>query len=52
MGQAPTVVFVVEGLFNHEYYPQMKRLCLPLPAVQAPTTKILPTKGLNNIAEP
>ncbi len=29
----------------------MKRPCLPLPAVQAPTTKILPTKCLN-IAEP
>ncbi len=29
----------------------MKRPCLPLPAVQAPTTKILPTKRLN-IAEP
>ena len=29
----------------------MKRPCLPLPAVQAPTTKILPTKCLNT-AEP
>ncbi len=29
----------------------MKRPCLPLPAVQAATTKILPTKCLN-IADP
>ncbi len=33
------------------FYPRMKRPCLPLPAVQAPTTKILPTKCIN-IAEP
>ncbi len=33
------------------FYPRMKRPYLPLPAVQAPTTKILPTKCLN-IAEP
>ena len=33
------------------FYPRMKRPCLPLPAVQAATTKILPTKCLN-IAEP
>ncbi len=33
------------------FYPRMKRSCLPLPAVQAATTKILPTKCLN-IAEP
>ncbi len=33
------------------FYPRMKRPCLSLPAVQAPTTKILPTKCLN-IVEP
>ena len=31
------------------FYPRMKRPCLPLPAVQAATTKILPTKSLNNL---
>ena len=29
------------------FYPQMKPPCLPLPAVQAPTTKILPTNILS-----
>ena len=33
------------------FYPRIMRPCLPLPAVQAATTKILPTKCLN-IAEP
>ncbi len=33
------------------FYPRMKQPCLPLPAVQAAITKILPTKCLN-IAEP
>ncbi len=33
------------------FYPQMKRPCLPLPTIQAATTKILSMKCLN-IAEP
>ncbi len=33
------------------FYPRMKRPCLPLPTIQAATTKILPTKCLN-IAKP
>ena len=33
------------------FYPRMKRPCLPLPTIQAATTKILSTKCLN-IAEP
>ncbi len=33
------------------FYPRMKRPCLPLPTIQAATTKILSTKCLN-ISEP
>ena len=43
---------MVEGLTTNILpTPRMKRPCLPLPAVQAPTAKILPMKCLN-IAEP
>ena len=37
------VVFVVDGLTTN-IYPRMNQPCLPLPAVQAATTKILSTK--------
>ncbi len=45
--------FVVEHCMDHEYFtPRMKRPCLPLPAVQAATTKMLTTNLLTNVLTP
>ena len=43
--------FLWRSAWPQIFYPRMKWPCLPLPAVQTATTKILPTKCLN-ISEP
>ncbi len=59
---AITLIFVGQNIrgfrgwrSDHEYfifYPRMKRPCLPLPAVQAATTKILYTHEMSQYVEP